>query len=131
MTYTIETTIEGPFEEAIDRTTRALEAEGFGVLSDIDMGSTIEEKLGEEFPRYRILGACNPPAAHEALSTELEVGTLLPCNVIVRERDDGDVVVAAVDPTVVIDLTDSDLDDLAADIRSRLVRALESLEDEA
>jgi uncharacterized protein (DUF302 family) len=129
MTYTIQTTVDAPFEDVIERTEAALADEGFGVLSDIDLGGTIETKLGEEFPRYRILGACNPPAAYDALTTDIDVGALLPCNVVVRETEDGDVVVAAVDPIELLEVTESDLDDVASDIRARLVRVLETLED--
>jgi uncharacterized protein (DUF302 family) len=128
MSYTIRATVDAPFDDVIERTEAALADEGFGVLSDIDMGGTIEAKLGEEFPRYRVLGACNPPAAFEALSTDIDIGALLPCNVVVRETEDGEVVVSAVDPTTLLQVTEADIDDVASDIRARLVRVLEALE---
>jgi uncharacterized protein (DUF302 family) len=86
------------FEDALVRVPEALKAEGFGVLTEIDVTDTLKKKLNVDFRRYRILGACNPPLAHQALQADLEVGLMLPCNVIVYEADDGKAVVAAVDP---------------------------------
>ncbi len=87
------------FEDALVRVPAALKAEGFGVLTEIDVTDTLKKKLNVDFRRYRILGACNPPLAHQALQVDLEVGLMLPCNVIVYETDDGRAVVSAVDPT--------------------------------
>jgi len=87
------------FEDALLRVAEALKAEGFGVLTEIDVADTLKKKLNVDFRRYRILGACNPPLAHQALQIDLEVGLMLPCNVIVYEADGGHVVVSAVDPT--------------------------------
>ena len=97
MNYYIAKTIDGPFEQAIANVTERLKAQGFGVLTDIDVQGTLKAKIGAEIPKYRILGACNPSFAHEALKLEDKLGVLLPCNVIVRETADGKVEVASVD----------------------------------
>jgi len=99
MEYTIQTAVTGEFDDVVDTTIAALKDEGFGVPCDIDIQATLKEKLGEEFRQYRISGACNPPLAYEGLTEEIELGALLPCNVIVYENDDGDIVVSAVDPS--------------------------------
>lgn len=128
MSYTITRTVDDSFESVRAETEAALSEEGFGILSDIDMGSTLEEKVGEDFRRYRILGACNPPLAYESLSLEIDLGTLLPCNVAIYESDEGDVVVSAIDPTSAIDLASNpELDEIASEVRDRLVRALDSV----
>jgi uncharacterized protein (DUF302 family) len=128
MGYTTQTSIDGSFDEVIERTIAALEDEGFGVLCDIDVQATFAEKLGEELRQYRILGACNPQLAYQGLDAELELGALLPCNVIVYEEDDGTVVVSAVDPVQLVDITDNpDLDSISEDVAERFERVLESL----
>lgn len=128
MGYTTQTSIDGSFDEVIERTIAALEDEGFGVLCDIDVQATFAEKLDEEFRQYRILGACNPQLAYQGLDAELELGALLPCNVIVYETDDGTVVVSAVDPVQLVDITDNpDLDSISEDVAERFERVLESL----
>lgn len=128
MSYTITRTVDGSFENVLAETESALAEEGFGILSDIDMGGTLQEKVGEDFRRYRILGACNPPLAYDSLSIDIELGALLPCNVTVYEGDDGDVVVGAVDPEAAIDLASNpELDDIAAEVKERLVRALDAV----
>lgn len=125
----IRKTFDGSFEEALVRVPEALKSEGFGVLSDIDIQATLKAKLGVDFRRYRILGACNPPLAHSALQTELEIGLMLPCNVIVYERDDGGVEVVAVDPTTTIAATGDDrLVALAATVKEKLSQALSKLD---
>lgn len=113
------------FDDALARIPEALKAEGFGVLTEIDVQDTLRKKLGVEFRRYRILGACNPPLAHRALSAEIEVGLMLPCNVIVYEQPDGRSVVAAIDPMATIAATgSSDLREVAAAVRAKLERVL-------
>jgi len=127
--FTIRYTVDGAFDETVQAVEDALAEEGFGVLCDIDVQATLQEKLGEQFRQYRILGACNPPLAHEAMETELELGALLPCNVIVYERDDGDVGVSAVDPGVMLSVVDNpDLDPVADEVAERLRAAIERVD---
>ena len=98
MTYYIAKTVSGPFDSVVADVIARLKTQGFGVLSDIDVQATLKSKIGTDMPKYRILGACNPHFAHEALKIEDKIGVLLPCNVIVRETLDKRVEVAAVDP---------------------------------
>jgi uncharacterized protein (DUF302 family) len=98
MTYYYSKTVQLGFDEAVSRITQALKEDGFGILTDIDVKSTLKKKLDVDFRNYRILGACNPPFAYKALQAEDKVGTMLPCNVIVQETADGDVEIAAIDP---------------------------------
>ncbi|MCT9098223.1 DUF302 domain-containing protein [Haloarchaeobius sp. HME9146] len=125
MDYTMQAEAPGTFDETIDATLTALEDEGFGVLCDIDVQATFEKKLGEEFRKYRILGACNPPLAHEGLIADVQLGALLPCNVIVYETDEGDVMVSAVDPKQLVGIAENEaLDDIAAEVHERFERVL-------
>jgi uncharacterized protein (DUF302 family) len=115
------------FEQALARVPEALKAEGFGVLTQIDVQATLKEKIGVDFRRYRILGACNPKLAFRALSAELEVGVMLPCNVIVYEGDDGKAVVTAIDPGATIASTHPGLNVIAGEVRFGLQRALSAI----
>lgn len=113
------------FDAAIDKVTEDLQTEGFGVLSDIDVAAKLKEKLGEDIPRYRILGACNPVLAHQAIKAVPDIGLLLPCNVLVREDDAGDVSVSFMDPQSVLSLVDNPgVEPLAAEVKARLQRVL-------
>jgi len=118
--YTLSTTTELGFTEAADRVREELKSEGFGVLCEIDVQATLKEKLGVEGEPYLILGACNPPLAHQALSAEPELGTLLPCNVVVYQRD-GDTHISAVDAERMLSIVDNEqLAPIAADVKRRL-----------
>lgn len=129
MAYYIAATVDGPFDEAIERVRGALAEEGFGVLSDIDVRATMKARLDVEFRNYRILGACNPAFAHKALTSEERIGTMLPCNVIVQERADGEVEVAAVDPVASMSAVENAaLAPIATEVRARLERVVRSLE---
>jgi uncharacterized protein (DUF302 family) len=117
-----------PYEQALEKVRQALMEQGFGVLTEIDVRKTLKEKLGADFRRYIILGACNPPLAHRALQAETEIGLLLPCNVIVYEEGEGSVV-AAFDPVVGLKMVgNSALDPIAVEVRERLEKALQKLE---
>lgn len=113
------------YEDALEATKAALRAEGFGVLTEIDVKETLKQKLGADFRRYDIIGACNPPLAYQALSKERDIGLLLPCNVIVYEDDAGGSVVAALDPRDMMAMTDNPgLREVAEEARAKLERAL-------
>ena len=116
------------FDAAVDKVTEVLAGEGFGVLSDIDVAGKMKEKLGTDMPRYRILGACNPPLAYQAVSAEEEIGLLLPCNVVVRDDDDGQVHVSFMDPQAVMGLVGNPgVEPLAVEVKARLEKVLEAL----
>ena len=116
------------FDDALSRTTEALSSEGFGVLTSIDVKETLKKKLDIDFRRYVILGACNPPLAHKALSAEPLIGLLLPCNVVVMERDGGGSTVAAFKPTEGFQLVDNDgVQPLAKEVEERLERVLAAI----
>ena len=120
--------VEQDFDAAITNVTEALEQEGFGVLSDIDVANKLNTRLGAEMKRYRILGACNPGLAHQAIQAVPDIGLLLPCNVLVRETDGGDVEVSFMDPSSVMSLVDHpDVAGLASDVKERLERVRDAL----
>lgn len=116
------------FDVAVERVVQELQKEGFGVLADIDVAATMKRKLGEDMRPYRILGACNPPLAHRALSAEPSIGLLLPCNVVVRVDDTGKVQVEFMDPDAVLDLVNKpEVSQLAGEVRARLERVMRAL----
>ena len=128
MTYYFSKQLTAPFDEARTRTIAALKAEGFGIISEIDVKKTLEEKIGAAFRDYRILGACNPKLALEALELEDKIGTMLPCNVVVQGRDKGTVEVAAIDPVASMQAVDNPrLKQAAAAVGAKLKRAIEAL----
>ncbi len=125
--YTFGTHLDGDFATAVDRVKSALQAEGFGVLSEIDVAATLQAKLGVEIPPYLILGACNPPLAHRALSADPDIGALLPCNVVLRQTGDA-VTVAFMDPAAVLGIVDvPGVAELAGEVREKLLRVRDSL----
>jgi uncharacterized protein (DUF302 family) len=120
-------TVDLPFDEAVTRAESALKAEGFGVLCAIDIQAKLKEKLGVDFPRYVILGACNPPLAHEALQHEIGLGLLLPCNAVVYEKD-GRIYVGVVDAERMLSVTGNpDMAPMARQVNEKLRRAVDSL----
>jgi uncharacterized protein (DUF302 family) len=128
MSYYMSRTIESGFDEAVARVIDALKREGFGVLSDIDVAATLRQKLGIEFRPYRILGACNPPLAHQALSAEDKIGVMLPCNVIVQEAGAGKTEVASIDPRAAMDRVGNPaLAEVARAVADRLSRVISAI----
>ena len=126
--YGFKRTVPVPVEEADRQVREALQAEGFGILTEIDVRATMKKKLDVDFRNYRILGACNPPLAHRALSGELLIGLLLPCNVVVFEQDDGTVTVSAVKPAEMFKVVDNPgLESIAGEVQARLRRAIEAV----
>jgi len=124
----IRTRLSLPYEQAVQKTTEALKAEGFGVLTEIDVKATLKQKLNADFRRYVILGACNPPLAHRALNAEPQIGLLLPCNVVVQEGSDGGVVVSIADPRAMFTLVENRaVEPVAEEADARLRRVMASL----
>ena len=124
-TFTLRKHLACTYDEALAQVPDALKSQGFGILTEIDVKDTLKKKIDVDFRRYKILGACNPPLAHRALSTELEIGVMLPCNGVVYEDDDGNAVVSAIDPTKTIAATGvPELEELAATVRDKLAAAL-------
>lgn len=127
MEYTISAQVETGFDETIENVTEELENQGFGVLTDIDVRKVMKKKLDEDFRNYKILGACNPDVAHQALENEIGLGALLPCNVVVYE-DSGKVFVEAVDPEELLSVTaNSDLDDIASEVKESMKEVVENV----
>jgi len=127
--YGLTKTLKGvAFADAIPLVTEALEGEGFGVLTEIDVRATLKKKLDVDHQNYMILGACNPPLAHKALTHEPAIGLLLPCNVVVTETDDGEAIVSAIDPAKMFSVVGRpELEPVAADVRAKLERVLDAL----
>ncbi len=126
--YGFGKTIASSFDEVIEKVTQELQREGFGVLTDIDVAATLKKKLNQDMPPYRILGACNPPLANQALRAEPSIGLLLPCNVVVRQDDDGKIHAEFMDPYAVLALVDKpEINKLAGEVRERLMRVMQAL----
>ena len=128
MNYYFNKTIKGDFEQVIEKVTQELEKEGFGVLTEINVTETLMKKLDINFRKYRILGACNAPYAHKALKAEDKIGTMLPCNVIVQEKEAGEIEVAAVNPIASMQAVDNgDLGEIAEEIKEKLEKVIHNL----
>lgn len=126
--YGFRATLNVPYEEAIEQATAALKEEGFGVLTEIDVQATLKKKLDADFRRYVILGACNPKLAYQALQNELEIGLLLPCNVIVYETNESQSVVSIVDPMSMLGVVEKEeLEGVANKAKARLSRVVKKL----
>jgi uncharacterized protein (DUF302 family) len=128
MPYTIDRIVSGDVPGVVERTIAALKSEGFGVLTDIDIATTLKAKLNVKFRPYRILGACNPPLAHRALTAERKIGAMLPCNVIVQEASAGQVEVSAIDPGIGMQLVGNpEVSAIAAEVSDKLKRVIERI----
>lgn len=129
MSYYISTTLKNTsFADALEKTVAALKLEGFGVLTEIDIKATLKKKLDADFYNYTILGACNPGMAHKALQAENKIGTMLPCNVIVQEREPGTVEISAVDPAASMMAVKNDsLAEIAIDVQKKLTKVIQSI----
>ena len=128
MRFYMAKTVRGRFDEVIERVKQALQAEGFGVLTDIDVKATMKHKLNVDFREYRILGACNPPLAHQALIAEDKIGTMLPCNVVVQARDKDEVEVAAINPAATMaNVGNKELSKLADTVAEKLEKVISAV----
>ncbi len=126
--YGFHINVPGSFDQVVSRVTEELKKEGFGVLADIDVQATLKAKLGIDQRPYRILGACNPPLAHQAIEHEPDIGLLLPCNVIIREEADGSIVVGFMDPAAVLSLVQrQELEALGGKVKAKLERVKDAL----
>jgi uncharacterized protein (DUF302 family) len=132
MSYSFSTTLRIPFDEAIAKTKDVLQRNGFGVLTEIDVKQTLKTKLDVEFRPYRILGACNPGMAYKALTAEDKIGLMLPCNVVVQQKEDGSVEVAAVDPVASMQaIQNADLGSIAGEVQTQLRKVIADIGGEA
>lgn len=128
MSYYFNKKVTGSFDEALDKVTGLLKEEGFGILTEIDVQATLKKKLNVDFHKYMILGACNPPFAYKALQTEDKIGTMLPCNVIIQEKEEGEIEVAAVDPVASMKAIDNPgLFSIAQQVQEKLKKVVMSL----
>lgn len=128
MSYYFNKKVEMSFDEAISKVTKELQKEGFGILTEIDVKATLKKKLDVDFHKYKILGACNPAFAYKALQAEPKIGTMLPCNVIVQELDNGEIEVAAVDPLSSMQAVENKaLQPIAEEIQAKLKKVIEQL----
>lgn len=128
MSYYVSTQLNTTFEEAVDRVTEALKVEGFGILTQIDVQAALKKKLDVDFRPYLILGACNPPFAYQALQAEEKIGTMLPCNVIVQTKGEGEIDVAAIDPMASMQAVENpQLEAIATEVQAKLKAVIEGL----
>jgi len=128
MQYSFNKILDMSFDDAVNRVMDELKKEGFGVLTDIDVQMTLKKKLDVDFRKYRILGACNPPFAYKALQTESRIGTMLPCNVIVQETEQGKIEVSAIDPIASMQaIGNPKLKDIANQVQAKLKKVIENL----
>lgn len=128
MSYCFSKTVQYSYEEAIAKATEMLQKEGFGILTEIDVKEKLKEKIGVDFRQYKILGACNPSYAYKAIQAEPNIGTMLPCNVVVQEFEDGEIQVSAVDPLAsMMAIKNEDLGAIAKDIQAKLKTVIEAI----
>ena len=128
MNYYFSKTVDQSFNDAIIRVTEELKKEGFGVLTEIDVKATLKKKLDVDFRNYRILGACNPPFAYQALQAEPHIGLMLPCNVVVQETDNGKTLVSAIDPVASMQAVENDsLGEIAGQVKAKLQKVIENV----
>jgi len=128
MSYYFSKTLDLSFDETINRVTDELKKEGFGILTEIDVKATLKKKLDADFRNYRILGACNPPFAYQALQAEPQIGLMLPCNVVVQESEKGETIVSAIDPLASMQAVENDaLGEVAEQVKAKLQKVIESV----